>query len=145
MDSLVNLTQGAGGWTLSNYMSGTYIQSCDGQAVSRDETCCECGCRVNEDRIYRNNNGDVYCSDCYYENYTCCEHCESDVDRNDMNNITLDGNDTYVCDSCLRYLYQCEECGNYFSDALSDLELCEDCEGNVCAVIHATENQMSVV
>ena len=207
VDSLIYLTQGRDGWTLSNYLSGDYtLQSCDGRAVNTGETCSRCGDRISEgdicwaddciycqscfddsytycghcsDAIHNDNiiytadghyycdycanrhgyreceecgtwsdeisthDGAYYCQSCYDDKFAYCEECEHDVDKDDLNYVTVDGREKHICDDCLTSYNKCEECDEYFSDDLSDLNLCSYCASNVNTLIAYTERELA--
>ena len=65
-----------------------YIKHCDyefretsGYRSDIDMYFCEvCGSRLEEGEVYHSDNGECYCSSCYYEIYTSCHHCGNEID-----------------------------------------------------------------
>jgi len=90
---------------------------CDELMDARDEAyiyCAACDERVSEDDIYRSDNGDCYCSDCYYDNHWFCYRCGESwhVESDEIRNV-VDGD--YYCESCFdRDFFDCEGCGDNF-------------------------------
>jgi len=51
--------------------------------------CARCGDYVNEDDIYYGPDDVAYCQDCYNDIFGHCEICDSDVEREYMNDVTV--------------------------------------------------------
>jgi len=98
------------------------------------EICCKCGCEPEVDMEAPNDN--VYCEDCFREDYGICKNCEVDVLHEDM--VCVD--DEYMCEDCrARNYFKCEQCNDwihndrgYYSDITGD-HYCEDCHGELFA------------
>ena len=141
--------------TLSSHRTGhyqTFMQSVEGEdsenyfsSEDHQFRCSNCGHEVDEDDRYSNVNGDVYCSECYHENYITCSICDDECQRDNVRWIEDENRD--VCDSCYDYHYsQCSRCSadvhndnviqdnrelTYCQSCAEDyLQLCEDCEEN---------------
>lgn len=81
--------------------------------------CDECGEWIREDAGYTTYDGDFICEDCYQSgNYFCCEKCGEIFSYDDA--VTVDcgyRDEMVVCESCAEdNYYQCDDCGNWFSD-----------------------------
>lgn len=57
------------------------------------EHCCECGCGVDEDSMWRDDAGNIFCHDCYYEYYGHCDCCDEDTNRDNLYNVGFAIND----------------------------------------------------
>ena len=90
--------------------------------------CYDCGCDLDPDEEYWED-GEVYCSECYWKRWFICERCSGQRDREDEFKVE----NTSLCQSCFdRVGYSCYQCGmNGFScDAYSgadDNSYCQDC------------------
>jgi hypothetical protein len=68
--------------------------------------CCACGCRVSEEDLYSDDNGECYCESCYCETFTTCEHCHDVVRHEDTQMVHVVGyrgrhyQETW-CDHCV--------------------------------------------
>ena len=51
------------------------------------EHCCECGCGVDEDSMWRDEAGNVFCYDCYHEYYGNCDCCGEDHNVDTLHTI----------------------------------------------------------
>lgn len=87
--------------------------------------CEDCG-EWHDDSIYIDGEG-YYCEECFSNNFTYCDICETDHRNNEVNNIEVDGDWKNVCDDCKDNLFRCDECGNYFTENTDDNDLCPDC------------------
>lgn len=125
---------------ISAYSGYDYeLCSTDGSLVN-GVLCEQCGESVCEDEQRQNDNGDAYCVDCFNELYSFCEHCSEYYIADEV--VHIEDKDIYVCDYCAtNNFYQCEECGQYFSEithiedknfdvcegCMDDYSFCEDC------------------
>lgn len=57
------------------------------------EHCCECGCGVDKDSMWRDDAGNIFCYDCYYEYYGHCSCCDEDTNRDNLYNVGFAIND----------------------------------------------------
>lgn len=58
------------------------------------EHCCECGCAVDEDSMWRDEAGNVFCYDCYHDYYGHCDCCDQDYPQGDLYTVGFAINDT---------------------------------------------------
>jgi hypothetical protein len=67
--------------------------------------CSQCG---SDDGYKTNDDGDVYCDDCYDEAYATCSNCGKEVDRDD---IMQNAQREHYCEECYNDAYvSCEDC-----------------------------------
>lgn len=96
--------------------------------------CCSCGDRVSENDYCCTDYGDIYCPDCYYDNFDSCAHCGETFSKGE----TYDCNGDYLCEYCAekKGFYKCSDCGDYTQDYTfcNDELYCGRClpEGNSC-------------
>ena len=57
------------------------------------EHCCECGCGVDEDSMWRDEAGNIFCHDCYHEYYGHCDCCDEDTNRDNLYSVGFAIND----------------------------------------------------
>ena len=77
-------------------------------------TCANCGCIIGYGDDFEHD-GKIYCSDCFFEEFACCDHCGETVDVDDL--VSVNNGEMYVCSDCADYHYtRCDHCGNYFTD-----------------------------
>ena len=148
--------------TLSNYNSDntlsshhtehyqTFMRSIEGgdsedyfSSEAHQYRCSNCDHEVDEDDRYTNVSGDVYCSECYHENYITCNICEDEWQRD--NTRWINAENRYVCNSCYNANYStCSQCDEdvHNDNTISDnrdrsycrscaedyLQYCEECE-----------------
>jgi hypothetical protein len=81
--------------------------------------CDGCARVVNAEDILISRSGYAYCSDCYHDRYTRCDHCDAEIHR-DNAYYSIDGHGPY-CESCYGELFAyCEECDeDYPAEAVS--------------------------
>lgn len=72
------------------------------------EFCVDCGVEVNE--YSHRVNGEVWCENCFYDNFTVCEHCQEAVPLNDVYHV--EGG--RYCENCASDARCCRRCGEYF-------------------------------
>lgn len=86
--------------------------SCGGYLI-----CDNCGDYVPQNEAYYND-GNVYCSNCYFDNFFCCANCEEDHpsdEDNDVTVITKDKDGEYHI--LTEHYHLCNQCYNmYFRD-----------------------------
>lgn len=113
--------------------------------------CRDCGCRVDPEDSYSDDNGYDYCSDCYSERYGSCERCGHECSRDDLAPVHVGRYTSDYCSDCRsNYATGCGDCGEWFRDELiyeTDGEFyCDNCRGNhtecchECSETHLTEN-----
>ena len=59
---------------------------------------CEQVYNIDESDSYTNSEGLVFCYDCYYDNYGCCNECGEEHEREYL--IWHDGSEEYYCEDC---------------------------------------------
>ena len=111
---------------------------CSYCADKEKRLCCSCNRIIyDDDETYVSDSGNVYCDDCWHENFNTCERCHEHV-HVDYSIILDDG--LIVCDGCFdRCGWECCECGKKFvtssryysgDDPVVDLDgykYCEKC------------------
>lgn len=103
-------------------------------------TCAECGCVIEDGDDFYEVDGNIYCEDCYNDNFIVCQDCGAIVRRDDS--YYIEGYDHDVCEDCYENNYfVCANCGsleynrNYYSSADGDIcEYCADYEYTTCDV-----------
>ena len=91
--------------------------------------CQECSERLADEECYYDDQGNIYCEDCYNENFTRCHCCDNEVYRGDA---YTDYNGYDICYRCYdRYYFTCDGCSEVYpqEDAISteDGTYCESC------------------
>lgn len=77
-------------------------------------SCERCGRDMGENG-YTTPNDEEWCSDCFYDLYDYCYHCDSACHRDNLTYIESVERD--VCDYCLnRYYSYCDYCDSYYPD-----------------------------
>jgi len=81
---------------------------------------------------FYNDEGDLICETCFYDQYVTCEDCGTILQIEDA--VLVEGNDFLVCSSCAA-CYECDDCGRYVdSDQLwydnGQIRLCVACGDN---------------
>ena len=113
------------------YQHGEEIESDHGHDINLDVeslyTCDACNCDLDEDSTYSDDNGRIYCPDCFYERYFYCNECGEAYDNDDI--CMCDG--SAYCESCAekKGYCQCESCNEWHTDTISYNydEYCQDC------------------
>lgn len=90
---------------------------------------CVC-CQTPVDEYFHEYEGDIYCEDCFFDNFAICDIC-GDVEPID-NIHWIDSEDRHVCEGCFDANYDyCDNCGEAFHRWnmrwLEDDHLCNDC------------------
>lgn len=92
--------------------------------------CVSCGERTPGADTITNDDGDIYCQTCYYDNYTTCCRCDREVV---IDNALMEDGDTY-CERCHSEMYaSCNDCSRIIDrdDACytewDDGPYCENC------------------
>lgn len=119
----------------SNYLIGCSDDCAD---VNR-ERCDDCNCVVDEDDRYFDEEGTVFCQDCYDSRFSYCEECENAVPNDSMVPVhDSRGCEEFVCESCRdRHYAECWECGDYHpndslvSSADTNNDFCPSCAENL--------------
>ncbi len=105
--------------------------------------CSCCGAEIGENEEFFEYEGEIYCEDCFNDNFVICEDCGETIPRDEAN-YTANGD--YICESCYEDNYfTCEDCGEIYHNDYgtyiegcdymvcdncrdSDYYYCEDCE-----------------
>lgn len=131
------------------------LQSTDGEGPGSEgddsRECRDCGCRVDPEDSYSDENGYTYCSDCYSERYGSCERCGYECNRDDLVTVHTSRYEQDWCDDCRSsYAAECEDCNELFViSRINEIDgecYCENCESNhaecchACHETHLTEN-----
>lgn len=95
--------------------------------------CSCCGEEIKGNNFYEYD-GEIYCEDCFHDNFVICEDCEETIPRDDAY-CTASGD--YICESCYEDNYfTCEDCGEIYHrdfgmwvDHGNSL-ICDDCREN---------------
>lgn len=93
--------------------------------------CHNCGTSIEEAAAIPNNDGDMHCEDCYYEEYGHCDSCDDEVGRDYLH--CTPGDDVYCEDCHQEAVGNCSHCGEdswaddmVYNDQRDEYE-CEDC------------------
>ena len=94
--------------------------------------CANCGEEFDfGDELIKTPDHDLFCSDCFVENFSFCDYCGSVCHRDDLSYSELQ--DRHYCDSCFTdRVPHCYSCGcelhpeNHHTDG-ADLVFCSDC------------------
>lgn len=94
--------------------------------------CCNCGGHYSPDNMH-DVGDDSYCSGCFYESFSYCDHCSGVCSVDDT--IHIKDRDICVCDYCARNSYSlCDDCGLWKSESHTvddgDSVICESCYEN---------------
>jgi hypothetical protein len=104
-------------------------ESVDLDIEKQEPRCCCCGDDCGDDSYQHD--GESYCSDCFYERFTTCHHCEETISNDYSYRIGEDGEYDY-CEDCYQELARtCQHCDTEgFKDDMYDFDgdwYCEDC------------------
>ena len=99
--------------TVSNSKDGCFnivLQDTAG-GHSEQQQCGNCNGSVDDEEAY-SMEGQIWCSSCYDDHFTCCENCYETVGNDEMVQVTEEnGYDDYICEDCARSkYYQCDHC-----------------------------------
>jgi hypothetical protein len=76
--------------------------------------CYECESEFEEDEMQHNDDGDLYCYDCYYETYGTCSECGVETSHD---YIQFDErSEEYYCDGCLPHHGEDVDLDSYYSN-----------------------------
>lgn len=96
--------------------------------------CSCCGREIEDDDDFQEYNGEIYCEDCFDENFVTCEDCEDVIPRDDA---YCTANGDYICESCYEDNYfTCEDCGEIYHNDYGtyiegcDYMVCDNCRDN---------------
>lgn len=105
-------------------------------------SCYNCECDIDEDDSYTDDDGDTYCSNCWYETHADCDSCGNSAYRDDMNYVNGD----LWCENCTdNRATMCCACDEYHPDSQKHYDtpdgmMCDDCfdesQYNICDVCH---------
>ena len=97
--------------------------------------CSCCGEEIKENEDFHEYNGEIYCEDCFDENFVLCEDCGETIPRDKA--YWVDGNEYYVCESCYEDNYfTCEDCGEIHHNGYGmwvdhgERKVCDNCREN---------------
>lgn len=92
-----------------NDSEGTFeFHGTDGSSSGSSTPCFDCDCRLSEDEQIRDGDGDIFCSDCYYQRYVTCDNCGEDTSHDNAYNV----DDSCYCEQCyLDNFSGCDRCG----------------------------------
>jgi formylmethanofuran dehydrogenase subunit E len=108
--------------------NGTYLktENTDGYG-DEGTTCSNCDCECEDD--HQSYEGTIYCSECFNDRYSYCEHCDEYSNSNDFSNV----DDEYVCHSCARDANECDKCSKSTFERLNSVsseDWCQECTDN---------------
>lgn len=72
-----------------------YSIACVSCGICNQKECSNCGDLVDSDEIMEHE-GDLYCEDCFHDQFSSCEECGEIVHNDDIRSA----NDSYYCESC---------------------------------------------
>lgn len=85
---------------------------------SSGDECCDCGHHYDsESEGYRDDNGNTYCDECYYNRFTYCENCESTVEQSDTSTVHSLDRHGYVNQECW-----CDDCRDRSAIHCADID-----------------------
>lgn len=97
--------------------------------------CSRCGRVIEDGEDYQEYDGEIYCEECFDENFTECADCGAIIPRDDAHWVN-DG-DYVICDYCCENnYYHCYECGELIHEDNAtyldryDRHICESCLDN---------------
>lgn len=120
-------------------------------------TCENCNCRLydEDDFFYSENDGCIYCEECYSRLHGTCIECGTTFHNSEL--ITIGSGYDSVCQNCYSdYYFTCDNCNevihtdNCIYDELSDSNYCEDCYSEMftacknCGVVHNNDDFIPV-
>lgn len=93
--------------------------------------CSICGEEIEGDNFYEYD-GEIYCADCFDENFVVCADCGETIPRDDA--IWVESQDKYICESCYENDYfTCDDCGEIYPNDYknwvdhNDRVVCDSC------------------
>lgn len=97
--------------------------------------CSCCGEEIGEDEEFFEYNGEIYCEECFNDNFVTCEDCGETIPKD--NAYWVENGDYYVCESCYEDNYfTCEDCGEIVHNDYGtyiesrDSMVCDSCRDN---------------
>lgn len=87
----------------------------EAEEVEEGQRCCYgCG-EIHDEDDMREVDGDWYCQDCFNEDYSICERCDSVVSNDDL--VCPDNGGVYCCDDCAEAdgHYRCNDCNSWIN------------------------------
>lgn len=97
--------------------------------------CSHCGREIEGDEEFQEYNGEIYCIDCFDEEFVTCEDCGEITPRD--NAYWVENECKYICESCYEDNYfTCEDCGEVCHNDYGtwvdhgDRIVCEYCRDN---------------
>lgn len=118
-------------WALYTLEGGYFFRSFDNLAV-----CEECGFMEELDFMYETEDDGWVCEDCCNNYYYYCDNCGRFA--TETYTVKTTSGDMQYCQSCIDSkdnIYQCEECGDYFTYSCGYVDnwgtaICDDCYGD---------------
>ena len=93
--------------------SGGFFEFPDFDDICGTRRCCNCDCRVTEDEEYWHDGG-LYCSDCFWDSFSRCEHCDEIIPCDDAFYVEDVGS---LCEYCFNeHYFTCDECSETCSN-----------------------------
>lgn len=116
---------------------------CDGcfedcGCIGSTSCCVNCDCSIDIDNGDYETclDGDLYCLNCFWENFSMCDRCGAPHHNEDGGSVSSDNNEASWCENCIiQYATHCDECGkNIDDDSLNRTVEVESRHGlkNVC-------------
>lgn len=96
--------------------------------------CSCCGCEIEDGEEFREVDGEIYCEECFDDEFVTCEDCGELIRRDDS--YWVDGGGYYICEGCYENNYfTCEDCGEiHHNDERSITAngnyICDNCRDN---------------
>lgn len=77
--------------------------------MNERRTCACCGIVLDSIDDYYVVDDNVYCEDCFVDNFETCEDCGAIIPKDEAN--WIEGYEHYVCDDCYEEYIECANCG----------------------------------
>jgi len=103
-----------------NYTAGA-IDGTDESVNDERSTCCECGCRVDDDDLRCSDCGDCYCSDCHSQQFTYDDLNDCDIDNDDAVQVMTTGRHPHLVTTDRNSDDVCEIDGDYYLTSSDDV------------------------
>ena len=76
------------------------FENTDGSIETSFYECYDCGCRIINDNYYNAQN-EIYCCDCYSENFTSCYNCDCEIDIRNDTYAQINRSGHCYCENCI--------------------------------------------
>lgn len=97
--------------------------------------CSCCGREIGENEDFQEYDGEIYCEECFDENFVTCEDCGEIISRDEA--MWVESEDKYICENCYEDNYfTCDDCNEiYHRDYGTWVDngnrlVCDDCRDN---------------